>query len=67
MAGRRTPVGARPPNNWMDEAERTGGATDRAMEGMAQSIQRIDASTSSISKVIRVIDEIAFQTKIFLP
>ena len=48
----------------MDEAERTGGETDRAVEGMAQAIQRIDTSTSSISKVIRVIDEIAFQTNI---
>ena len=48
----------------MSEAERTGSDTDCAVEGMAQSIQRIDNSTSSISKVIRVIDEIAFQTNI---
>ena len=48
----------------MDEAERGGGETDAAVAGMAQSIERINTSTASISKVIRVIDEIAFQTNI---
>jgi methyl-accepting chemotaxis protein/methyl-accepting chemotaxis protein-1 (serine sensor receptor) len=48
----------------MDQADATGGVTDLAVAGMVQSIERINSSTTSISKVIRVIDEIAFQTNI---
>jgi len=46
------------------EAQQLGADTQAALQGMGQSMDRIGNSTQSISKVIRVIDEIAFQTNI---
>jgi len=46
------------------EAQELGADTQTALAGMAQSMERIGNSTTSISRVIKVIDEIAFQTNI---
>jgi methyl-accepting chemotaxis protein len=48
----------------MGDAEKVGAESNAALAGMEEAMKRIDASTSNISKVIRVIDEIAFQTNI---
>jgi methyl-accepting chemotaxis protein/methyl-accepting chemotaxis protein-1 (serine sensor receptor) len=44
-------------------AEIVGGA-NRTLEGMVKSMSEINASSDKISKIIKVIDEIAFQTNI---
>jgi methyl-accepting chemotaxis protein len=46
------------------EAQKLGADTQTALAGMAQSMERIGNSTTSIARVIKVIDEIAFQTNI---
>ena len=46
------------------EAERSLGETNRRLEEMLASMREINTSSEKISKIIKVIDEIAFQTNI---
>jgi len=48
----------------MIEAARMVGDANQNLEGMVQSMKEINGSSEKISKIIRVIDEIAFQTNI---
>ena len=48
----------------MQQAEEIGGAVRREMDMMAVSMQTINQSSGEVSRVIRVIEEIAFQTNI---
>jgi len=48
----------------MDETAQRVGDANRNLEQMVQSMKEINSSSDKISKIIRVIDEIAFQTNI---
>jgi methyl-accepting chemotaxis protein/methyl-accepting chemotaxis protein-1 (serine sensor receptor) len=48
----------------MNETAQLVGGANRNLEGMVQSMNEISSSSEKISKIIRVIDEIAFQTNI---
>ncbi len=48
----------------MGDAEKVAVESNAALTGMEEAMKRIDGSTSNISRIIRVIDEIAFQTNI---
>jgi methyl-accepting chemotaxis protein len=51
-------------NGLMGETKETVGATARATEEMSQTIARIKKSSDETTKIIKTIDEIAFQTNI---
>lgn len=63
MAGENTSA-ARSAERLLEEADQIGEKNAAAVMQMTETITRIDASTSGIARVIRVIDEIAFQTNI---
>ncbi len=48
----------------MDEAAHSVTEANQKLEGMVESMQKMTASSNRISKIIKVIDEIAFQTNI---
>jgi len=48
----------------MDNAQTLGGAVNQAIQGMKVSVEETNQATDGISKTLRVIDEIAFQTNI---
>jgi methyl-accepting chemotaxis protein len=48
----------------MGDAQKAGGSVREAMEGMAASVGKIHEANSQIARVLRSIDEIAFQTSI---
>jgi len=55
---------ARDTARFIGESDRIGGEVATAVTAMAESVAAIDKSSHEVSRVIRVIDEIAFQTNI---
>jgi len=61
---RQNAASAQEAANLMGDAQTTGGLVRKAMEGMAAAVGGIHEANSEIVRVLRTIDEIAFQTNI---
>jgi methyl-accepting chemotaxis protein len=60
----RTTENSRTTANLMAHSEETLGKTNQSLTEMVEAMDRINGSSQKISKIIKVIDEIAFQTNI---
>jgi methyl-accepting chemotaxis protein len=61
---KRNAENTRSATNLVYEGEKSMGAANRRLEQMVHSMQEINSSSDKISRIIRVIEEIAFQTNI---
>lgn len=61
---RRNADNARQVAGLMQQSEQSAGDVNQTLERMIEKMKEIDASSSKIARIIKVIDEIAFQTNI---
>ena len=61
---RRNADNARQVAGLMQESEQSAGDVNQTLERMIEKMKQIDASSNKIARIIKVIDEIAFQTNI---